>query len=119
MMAPGKDLWVVFAALSVVARADLECPAETRACCPVDSAQGTPLTTATFEVPWAEALVRSRETSIGNLVTFAEYEFFIARFSMYHAEYLAQRVPLPAQPLAGSCFVIRSPSLFGYQLRNK
>ena len=76
------DLRVVVAlsaALSVLAR-DLHCPAEARVCCPDGPTQGKLLTTSTFELPWTEALVRSRETGIGNLIAFSQYEFLIARF---------------------------------------
>ena len=64
------------AAFSVLA---YQCPAEERVCCPDGPAQGKLLTTATFEMAWAESLVRSRETSIGNFVSFSQYEFLLAR----------------------------------------
>jgi hypothetical protein len=67
------------AALSVLA-SDLQCPAEARVCCPDGPTHEKLLTTATFELPWAESLVRSRETSIGNLISFSQHEFLIARF---------------------------------------
>ena len=67
------------AALSVLAR-DLQCPAEARVCCPDGPTQGKLLTTATFELPWAESLVRSRETSVGSLISFSQHEFLLARF---------------------------------------
>ena len=82
MASSAFGLSVVFAlsaAFSVLAR-DLQCPAEARVCCPDGPTHGKLLTTATFELPWAENLVRSRETSIGNLISFSQHEFLIARF---------------------------------------
>ena len=77
------------AALSVLARG-IQCPAEARVCCPDGPTQGKLLTTAAFELPLAESLVRSRETSIGNLISFSQHEFLIARF------------PIPLPLLQGS-----------------
>jgi hypothetical protein len=93
------------AALSVLAR-DLQCPAEARVCCPDGPTQGKPLTTSTFELPWAESLVRSRETSVGNLISFSQHEVLLARF------HIPPLLPLLQGSLAGRDNVFWS-CLFG------
>ena len=91
------------AALSVLAR-DLQCPAEARVCCPDGPTQGKPLTTSTFELPWAESLVR--ETSVGNLISFSQHEVLLARF------HIPPLLPLLQGSLAGRDNVFWS-CLFG------
>ena len=75
----GLSVVVALSAAFSVLAVDFQCPTEERVCCPDGPAQGKLLTTATFEMAWAESLVRSRETSIGNFVSFSQYEFLLAR----------------------------------------